>query len=250
MAEGNFNKVTAVLGAIQAQDAHRALQCVAPGFVQHSPHIASGVDGLRQYIVASAPEQLRFTVVRAFEDDPYVVTQMQAEASGDTIFAVYRFEDGLIAEHWAFSSPAAPLNRSGHTQLDGPADASHLEDTGKNKVIVRRYYEAFHLAGDRTRNDEFFRDDVMIRHEPGVHDGLSEFLRDVERLMQYRTIDEVKLLLGKGDLVFIAAKGTHEGKPCSYIDLYRVEDEKIVEHWGFPQMVPLQSESKNQNSVL
>jgi predicted SnoaL-like aldol condensation-catalyzing enzyme len=72
----------------------------------------------------------------------------------------------------------------------------------------------------------------MIRHEPGVRDGVAEFLRDVEVLMQHRTIDEVKLLLGQGDFVFIAAKGTHEGDPCVYINLYRVEDEKIVEHWG------------------
>jgi meso-butanediol dehydrogenase/(S,S)-butanediol dehydrogenase/diacetyl reductase len=40
----------------------------------------------------------------------------------------------------------------------------------------------------------------------------------------------VKLLLGCGYLVFIAAKGT--GERCVYVDLYRVEDEKIVEHWG------------------
>lgn len=90
----------------------------------------------------------------------------------------------------------------------------------------------------------------MIRHEPGVRDGVAEFLRDVKVLMQHRTIDEVKLLLGQGDLVFIAAKGTHEGKPCVYVDLYRVEGEKIVEHWGFPEMIPPQSASKNSNGML
>jgi predicted SnoaL-like aldol condensation-catalyzing enzyme len=56
--------------------------------------------------------------------------------------------------------------------------------------------------------------------------------------MQHRTIDEIKFLLGQGDFVFIAAMGTHEGEPCVYIDLYRVKDEKIVEHWGFPELVP------------
>lgn len=54
----------------------------------------------------------------------------------------------------------------------------------------------------------------------------------------------------RGDLVFIAAKGTHEGGPCVYIDLYRVEDEKIVEHWGFPGKVPPREECKNNNGVL
>jgi predicted SnoaL-like aldol condensation-catalyzing enzyme len=68
--------------------------------------------------------------------------------------------------------------------------------------------------------------------------------------MQHRTIDELRLLAGQGDLVFIAAEGTHENEACAYIDLYRVEDEKIVEHWGFPQMFAPQSERMNSNSLL
>jgi predicted SnoaL-like aldol condensation-catalyzing enzyme len=50
--------------------------------------------------------------------------------------------------------------------------------------------------------------------------------------------------------VFIAAKGTHEDEPCVYIDLYRVQDDKIVEHWGFPEMVPPQEDLKNDNGML
>jgi predicted SnoaL-like aldol condensation-catalyzing enzyme len=75
-------------------------------------------------------------------------------------------------------------------------------------------------------------------------------MRDVEILMQHRTIDEIKLLLGQGDFVFIAAKGTHDGDPCLYIDLYRMEDGKLIEHWGFPEMVPPQDQSKNNNGML
>jgi len=126
----------------------------------------------------------------------------------------------------------------------------HLEHTKANKSFVRRYYEAFHLAGDRTRNSEFFTADTMTRHEPGVRDGLAEFLHDVGVLMQHRTIDAIRLLVGQGDLVFIGAMGTHEGRACAYLDLYRVEREKIVEHRGFPQIVPPQSERKNSNGLL
>ncbi len=68
--------------------------------------------------------------------------------------------------------------------------------------------------------------------------------------MQHRTIDEIKLLLGQGDLVFIAAQGTHEGKPCGYIDLYRVENEAVVDHWGFPQAIPHEADLKNHNGML
>ena len=58
-----------------------------------------------------------------------------------------------------------------------------------------------------------------------------------------RTIDAIVLLVGQGDLVFIAARGTHAGEPCAYIDLYRVEAGKLVEHWGFPQAIPRQEAS-------
>ena len=68
--------------------------------------------------------------------------------------------------------------------------------------------------------------------------------------MQHRTIDEIRLLLGQGDFVFIAAKGTHEELPCLYIDLYRVENLKVFEHWGFPQQVPPRAECKNRNGIL
>ena len=155
-----------------------------------------------------------------------------------------------MVEHWLFSAPAAPPNESGHIQIDGPTEAKNLQNTEKNKSFVREYYETFHIAGNHGNPQQYFTGDYCVRHEPGVKDGVGAFLHDVEQLMQHRTIDELKFLLGQGDFVFTAAKGTHEGEPSVYVDLYRVEDEKIVEHWGFPQKVPPQRELKNHNGIL
>jgi predicted SnoaL-like aldol condensation-catalyzing enzyme len=152
-----------------------------------------------------------------------------------------------MVEHWVFSAPAAPPNESGHTQTDGLTAATNLQDTEKNKSFMREYYENFHISGKHGNRQQYFTGGV--RHEAGVKDGVGAFLHDVEQLMQHRTIDEIKFLLGQGDFVFIAVKGTHEGEPSVYVDLYRVEDEKIVEHWGFPQKVPPQTELKNHNGM-
>ena len=252
MAQGNVNKVLAVFRGISAGDVELATECIDhERFLQHNPHAAEGVQGLIHFIQLAPRDQLHVTVARTLEDGEYVVTQARGQRSGRNIFFdVFRFDGGKVVEHWAFSTMDAPANLSGHTQLDGPTEPTHLDDTEENKAVVRRYYETFHIGGDLSRSEQYFAGDRMIRHEPGVRDGVAEFLRDVAVLMQHRTIDEIKLLLGQGDLVFIAAKGTHEGEACVYIDLYRVEDGKIVEHWGFPESVPSPAESKNNNGML
>ncbi len=251
MTTDNLKKALTVLQGVDARDADRATKYLHPGkFVQHDPLVGNGSEGMRAYI-GQLPREAHLRVVRAFEDGPYVFTQADGQiADRNTFFDVFRFEDGLIVEHRGFSAPAGPPNKSGHTQVDGPTQAQHLEDTEQNKAFMRRYYETFHLASDHRDSKQYFKGDLCVRHEPGVRDGVAEFLRDVAMLMLDRTIDEIRLLLGQGDFVFIAAKGTHEGAPCLYIDLYRVEDEKIVEHWGFPQMVPPREDRKNQNDVL
>ena len=252
MATNEIEKVSTVFAGISAGDVSLATKYIDhKRFVQHNPYAADGVEGLTQFISQSPRDQLQVTVVRAFQDGPYVVTQAKGQRSGRNIFFdIFRFEDGLVVEHWAFSTMDAPPNPSGHTQIDGPTEAKHLEDTEKNKSLLRTYYKTFHLRGDHSRSEQYFAGDLMIRHEPGVRDSVAEFMHDVEILMQHRTIDEIKFLLGQGDFVFIAAKGTHEGEPCVYIDLYRVEDEKIVEHWGFPETVPPQAQWKNNNGML
>ena len=252
MAQNDVEKVLSLFAGISAGDVELATQSIDhKRFVQHNPYAADGVEGLMQFIRNAPRDQLRLNVIRAFQDGPFVVTQVTGQRSGKNIFFdIFRFEDGLVVEHWAFSAMDAPPNQSGHTQLDGPTEAKHLEDTEKNKSLLRRYYENFHIRGDQSRSEQYFGGDLMIRHEPGVKDGVAEFLRDRAVLMQHRTIDEIKLLLGQGDFVFIAAKGTHEGAACVYIDLYRVQDDMIVEHWGFPEAVPPQGECKNNNGML
>ena len=163
---------------------------------------------------------------------------------------MFKFEGGLIVEHWVFSAKAAPPNRSGHTQVDGPTEPKHAEDTEKNKSLVRNYYREAHIGGRHDSIPKYFSGDFCVRHEPGVADGLGEFMRDLDVLTRNRTIDEIKLLLGQGDFVFIFAEGTHQGEPCAYIDLYRVENDKIVEHWGFPEQVSPPNVQKNDNGMF
>ncbi len=194
---------------------------------------------MKQYVEWLAAGHPALKVIRAYQDGAYVVTQSDGDFYGDGVFFdVFGFEGGLIVEHWGFSAKAGPPNKSGHTQVDGPTEAEHVEDTEKNKSLVRDYYEAVHIRGCHDVIPHYFSGDHCVRHEPGVADGVAQFVRDLEILTRDRTIDEIVLLLGQGGFVFLAARGTHHSEACLYIDLYRVENDKLVEHWGFPEPVP------------
>lgn len=229
-----------------------ATRYMNPGrYVEHNPRARDGVEGARQYVDQIAADGTELKVIRTLVDGPHVVIQADGHIRGDgTFFDVFRFEEGLIVEHWAFSAKAGPPNKSGHTQVDGPTEADQNENTVQNKALVQDYYEAFHIAGQDDVLPQYFRGDLCVRHEPGVADGMGEFLSDVKVLKRDRTIDEIKLLLGQGGFVFLVAKGTHKGEACAYIDLYRAEGGKIVEHWGFPEAIPSPELRKNDNGVL
>ncbi len=115
---------------------------------------------------------------------------------------------------------------------------------------MREYYETVHLGGNHDRIRRYVSGEVQTRHEPGVEDGVTAFERDLAVITRNRTIDEIGLLLGQGDFVFLVARGTHETRPCVYIDLYRVESDKLVEHWGFPHEAPPEEENRNGNGIL
>lgn len=247
----NIDKVREVFRGIETRDPAMAIRHLDAGrYMEHDPNLANGVEGVRRYIEALAPEA-RMEMVRVFEDGDYVVTQADGHVRNDgTFFDVFRFDDGAIVEHWGFAAPSGPPNAGGHTQVDGPIEAGREEDTAANKAFMREYYETFHIQGRHDLADRYFAGSPMTRHEPGVADGVHAFLRDLAVLTRDRTIDEIKLLLGRGDLLFLAAQGTHRGEPCTYVDLYRVDTDRIAEHWGFPQPIPPTNARRNGNPVL
>ncbi len=239
MATREIEKVLTFFHGLDAKDVDLAARHLDRS--RYVQHVASATDGfatLAEQIRRQSRQDDRIRVIRSFQDGAHVVTQATGSILGQGVFFdVFRFEDGAIVERWAFSDQAAPANPSGHTQDDGPLDAKADENSDNAKSLVRAYYEIVHIEG---RHDEIAKYvwEGCIRHEPGVRDGMEAFIRDLaaatRRGRLSRSIDEIQLLLGQGDFVFITASGSIETEPCTFVDLYRVADDKIVEHWGFP----------------
>jgi len=249
MALSLTERAVETLRGLSSGDVDKAIAHVrTEGFLLHDPSVSRGVAGLRELAARSTGGGDALEVARTIEDGAAVV--IHARSGDAVVFAVFRFEKALVAELWWFTAPAAPSNRSGHSQTDGPVRPDPGVDTAAARMLVRAYYETVHIAGRHEQIDRFMSGDRQIRHEPGVRDGVDAFRTDLAVLTRDRTIDDMVLLAAQGDFVFIAARGTHAGEPCAYIDLYRVEANQLVEHWGFPQAIPSQEMARNPESFL
>ena len=252
MAVSDIEKAKQFLRGAARGDPDLVTQQVDPDtYVDHDPNRVTNALGLWKHVDSMAKNSVAYQLLRILHDGPFVVIQHRGSVPGRRIvFEVFRFDAGLIVEHWCFSSTDGPPNKSGHTQFDGPTEPEDASRTEANKSTVEDYYDTVHVKGRHCEARRWFQGNLMIRHEPGVADGVDEFLRDLSILARDRTIDEIKILVSQGDFVFVVARGTFRGEPCAYVELYRVEAAKIVEHWGFPVSVPAHSTLKSRFGLL
>lgn len=110
----------ALLQSIETKDAE-AMRALNPEhYMQHNLNIASGVEGITRVVQQQPPQGFKAKVIRVFEDGDYTFAHTAYHFFGPKVgFDVFRWEDGLIVEHWDNLAEIAPPNGSGRTQLDG-----------------------------------------------------------------------------------------------------------------------------------
>jgi predicted SnoaL-like aldol condensation-catalyzing enzyme len=126
-----------------------------------------------------------------------------------------------------------------------------VTDLASNKRIVVDYYTTS-FGGDPEKAAADYLVPGYIQHNPTVADGPDEFIRGVHLLRdQYPNMRlDVKRVIAEGDLV-----ATHsyvdfepdnpENRGGAFMDFFRLEDGKIVEHWDVIQEVPETSANTN-----
>lgn len=111
-----------------------------------------------------------------------------------------------------------------------------------NKKLVTDFYQE--VVGNKNVQaiDKYIADDY-IQHNPVLSDGkkaLKEALTAWYKAAPKETID-VHHLSAEGNLVYIHTKSKEHGKIVSIIDIFRIGNNKIVEHWDVIQPVPEKS---------
>ncbi|MEM6785580.1 MAG: nuclear transport factor 2 family protein [Bacteroidota bacterium] len=248
----NKAKAVAVLESLETGDPEAISYINPETYIQHNLGVADGLEGFGA-VMQNAPEGgFKAHVIRAFEDGDFVFTHTEYDFFGPKIgFDIFRFEDGLIVEHWDNLIEVQPPNPSGRTQIDGPTEVTDLDQTDANKAYVRAFVETVLMGGDTSDLTSFVNPAQYHQHNPAVADGLDglgaalQYFAENGLVMEYDTLHTV---LGEGNFVLTVSEGRFgAGAPTSFYDLFRLEGGLIVEHWDVIETIAPESTWKNDN---
>lgn len=252
MGTSNKEKVVALLNSIETGDQSAVSYINPTKYTQHNLMVADGLAGFGAVLQALPKDSAKVNVIRAFSDGDYVFTHTDYNFFGPKIgFDVFKFEDGLIVEHWDnLDEKSTTTNPSGRTQIDGPTEIKDLDKTNENKTLVANFVESILIKGEFDKLSSFFDNDHYHQHNIMIADGLSGLGQALETMkkngvtMVYTTNHKI---LGEGNFVLSVSEGAFAGKPTSFYDLFRVENGKIVEHWDVIETIAPQQQWKNTN---
>lgn len=124
-------------------------------------------------------------------------------------------------------------------------DAARLE---ANKKLVLEFYDAMIGRKDFEAGRRFMGT-TYRQHAPYATDGpegLRQFVqwfRDNFPNHRY----EIKRVIAEGDFVMLHVHGTGGPNPHgeAVVDIFRIEDGKVVEHWDIIQAIPEKADNPN-----
>ena len=105
-----------------------------------------------------------------------------------------------------------------------------------NKEIVLKFYDEVFNGWDLTNVDKYMKADYM-QHSPEVEDGRDGFLRFAEGFLAQKPHMDIFKVFEDGDYVLVFFKCTFEGRSdaTKVMDIYRLEEGMLAEHWDIIQ---------------
>jgi predicted SnoaL-like aldol condensation-catalyzing enzyme len=128
----------------------------------------------------------------------------------------------------------------------GPAFAGATQEANKKTVIA--FYEAGLNQKDFAKAAQYFGP-RYIQHNPNAADGPEGFKRFVEFLREKfpQSHSEIRQVFADGDYVILHVHAVREPgtRGNAIVDIFRLENGKIVEHWDVVQPIPEHAANAN-----
>jgi predicted SnoaL-like aldol condensation-catalyzing enzyme len=129
------------------------------------------------------------------------------------------------------------------------AQPSVSTDANANKLLVTEFYELPFNHHQPAEAAAKFMAPRYIQHNPAAPDGAETFVTFFEGYFQTHPTAhvQIKRVLADGDLVAVHAHWSRDetDRGSAVVDILRIENGKIAEHWDVVQSVPERSLNSN-----
>jgi predicted SnoaL-like aldol condensation-catalyzing enzyme len=109
-----------------------------------------------------------------------------------------------------------------------------------NKQLAITAYQRIFGDLDVTGVDEYISND-FLQHNPTTPDG-PEGVKALVQILISQGVPKQKIVfkhvVADGDIVFLHSRYEMAGKEWRFIDIYRVENGKLAEHWDAMMQMP------------
>lgn len=115
-----------------------------------------------------------------------------------------------------------------------------IRQAKENKELVTTFFQKLFGDQDFTSIDTYIANDY-IQHNPKITDGKEALKKVVPMWMKgmLKRKIEFYMVVSEGDKVVLYTKNEQpDGKVTAVVDIFRVKNKKIVEHWDIMQAVP------------
>lgn len=225
--------------AIGKADSAYASKVLTDKYIQHNPTVKSGKGGFLEMITflkqLPKPDKPSKPFMRVISEDDFVALHFEVEFAGQkkTVLDLYRLDNGLIAEHWDAIKDSAPSTMNGNPEVEGPINIEDKKLTDKNKSVIEKYVNQVLISRNFEQMSNYLYSN-LIQHNPEIANGLDNLKLYYSEVF----IEKVHCVIGEGNFVVTQSNGRKEGKESVFYDVYRLEKDKIIEHWSVSQSIP------------
>ncbi|MEM9217227.1 MAG: hypothetical protein AAGD25_23150 [Cyanobacteria bacterium P01_F01_bin.150] len=211
-------------------------------YTQHSTGVSNGKQGFLDFFMPfleRTPER-DIRVIRSIEEGPYVFCHVLQSLNGGkakwiTMDLFDTDSNDRIIEHWDVITPYIDNATSGEDMVTGPTVVEDLNRTHLNKSIVKEYTKLVLTEGQFDLASEFIAED-LIQHSPHVANGRDALVQSLQVGNAGRH-EMLFKLIGEGNFVVTYGKTNKGEQSYATFDLYRIENNLIVEHWDASEAI-------------
>lgn len=246
--------LTAMFKAAGAGDEAAFMATAADPYIQHSPDLADGMKPVWD-LLSNRPdgfksETMSWLGADGFLDNGNYLVMLREVNRGDgtpasKIFDLMYFDDdGKYAEHWDIRQPLSKETVSGRSETaaasqftDAPV-AYDLATEEANRRLVASFLNLAFNANQLETALNLYVSPSYVQHNPLIADGIQPVIDAFKSGEIPSLCYDIKFVLAQNDLVWVYSKVTDPQGVAGVVDLLRVRDGKLVEHWDVVQPVP------------